>query len=223
MWRSEHTVKTKTDGIFETWHWIVDSLCKHVWKWYHVRVILHVVLSSSRKYVSCPLSYHLLLVPSFDGWNDWFGIIEVGVRDPMSSANVCGFPCLSRHMNLKVSPLTKWNFAVYPGCVCVWYFCPCIFPWKSEHVWSIFIFGSGPLFGSPNKSMSTNCCLLGVGSTSGNSTISEVLPMNLVSIQREKSLFPQKTPKSLRRRVSWHFLSTNRRSFFGWKKGSRWV
>ena len=37
----------------------------------------------------------------------------------MSSANVCGFPCLSRHMNLKVSPLTKWNFAVYPGCVCV--------------------------------------------------------------------------------------------------------
>ena len=47
---------------------------------------------------------------------------------------------------------------------------------------------------------------LGVGSTSGDSTISEVLPMNLVSIQREKSLFPLKIPKSLRRRVSWFFI-----------------
>lgn len=55
----------------------------------------------------------------------------------------------------------------------------------------------------------------------GDSTISEVLPMNLVSIQREKSLFPLKIPKSLRRQVSWCFF-LDESSFFLWV-ASRWV
>ena len=159
-------LKNKTDGIFRTLHWIVDSLCIHVWKWYHVRIIWHVVLSSRRLYkYTCPVPFSIIYcwcLQLMDGMIDL--LLMSGTPCPLQT--FAAFHVCHSIWHLKVPPLTKdvVVFNIFKGwwsgillfiqgvChQCVWCFCPCICLWNSEHVWSIFFFGSWPLFGSPNK------------------------------------------------------------------------